>query len=187
LPWLTVEAHYFEEYVKDLIQWTPNPAGQWSPANIGSVEKRGADVSLSGTAVTSGERWTVSYRAGYSFLSAENTTSGSTYGCQLPFRPYHSADGYVQISHHSGMKGGFSASYMGFRWLTAENTKFIPSYIVLGSYLSFQVLPGAVIKLSLDNILDREYYDVQYYPVPGRTVSLSLSYRPNKPSGTEVR
>ena len=63
--------------------------------------------------------------------------------------------------------------FVGFRYITAQNTKFLPSYFVIDSTLTIALTNRFTVTLSAKNLLSTPYVDVREYPVPGREISFA--------------
>lgn len=180
--WFSSETVYFHRNVSNLIQWYPSGTGQWTPQNVGKAEIQGIDASVDGTfkLPISDASWfdgDLSYRIGGSWLQALNKTPGANYDCMLTRRPKTSAHGRLTYSRSRGGSFSLQTNFVGYRWYTAQNTKYIPGYLVLNASLKGELFPGWAAELSVENILDEAYVDMHDVPIPGRKFSLSVTYR----------
>lgn len=162
-------AHY--RRVQNLIQWVPDGTGQWTPVNIGDATLAGVD--LRGEAALSDS---FAFSCSYSFLYAVDATEGSvTYGKDLIRRAAHTADAKLSWrSEHLRLSA--SGRYVSPRWYTAMNTKYLPAYTIFDASGGYQLSDDLSIDITIKDLLDTEYIDIEEYPIPGRTITVSGIY-----------
>lgn len=175
---LTLEATYFLHIVTNLIQWTTGPQGRWRPINVGRARLTGAEAEVQALVPLTALDAYLGMKANYTLLYATDMREGeSTYGAQLPRRPYERLNASLSLSHADGHSLRVEGRYVGFRFITAQNTKYLPAYFVLDATVIVRVFDRLDLTLSVKNVLDAEYVDVREYPVPGREITGSASYR----------
>ena len=172
------EIAHFSSNVSNLIQWNPGANGQWQPVNVGKALLNG----LEGRAKFLFEiPFVASYlelEGNYTYLFARDMVEGSaTYGKQLARRPFERANFIGTLSHTDGHSFRVDGRFIGFRYITAQNTKYLPSVFRLDATLRVNLLKNGSITGSVKNIFDISYVDVREYPVPGREFTISVSYR----------
>jgi len=173
-PFLTVEGVFFNQKVTNLIQWTPGPNGQWRPGNVGEALIRGVEAEIKTLFSFVPISSFLEVKGNYSYLIARDMVEDSaTYGLQLPRRPFEKANVSAALSHLKGHSFRVEGRFVGFRYITAQNTKFLPSYFILDSALKVSVTSQFAVTLAVKNLLDTSYVDIREYPVPGREISFS--------------
>ncbi|MGD8113399.1 MAG: TonB-dependent receptor [Sphaerochaetaceae bacterium] len=172
----SVMVSYFSQNLDNMILWSPSPTGQWSPDNIGEARKRGVDISTSlSFPFASDTRSSVKLK--YSYLDCVDMTEGTaTYLKTIPYIPKHTFSAFVSLDITERVRTTLSVTYTGYRYLTAENTKIIPSYTKVDLSASWQVTNRWKVLAGIDNLLDQQYYDIQFYPVPGISARISVNY-----------
>jgi outer membrane receptor protein involved in Fe transport len=86
---------------------------------------------------------------------------------------------------NKSIAASLTATYTGSSYIDKKNTKKLSEYTILDGNISYQFMDRFVISLSVNNILDKEYYCYgyetssgtnKYNPAPGRTFKLGLEY-----------
>ena len=76
--------------------------------------------------------------------------------------------------------GAFNTEYTGRRYLTADNSVYLPHYLISGINLGTRMEGtnhSLDISISVDNLFDAAYQNIAYYPMPGRNIYLSVTYQ----------
>ena len=172
------EIAHFSSDVTNLIQWNPGANGQWQPTNVGKALLNG----LEGRAKFLFEvPFIASYlelEGNYTYLFAKNMVEDSaTYNKQLPRRPFEQSNLIGTLSHADGHSFRLEGRYIGYRYITAQNTKYLPSIFLLDATARVHLWKRASLTGSVKNIFDVSYVDVREYPVPGREFTISGSVR----------
>jgi vitamin B12 transporter len=174
----------FSNRIKDMIQWLPGEYSYWSPSNIRNVNTQGVETSAS-LGYSSGNL-RASLNLGYSFISAENA-SQSVYelsdGKQLIYIPENQASSLLVMKFHN-FYSSLKSSYVGKRFTSADNSKYLHSYLLndltAGSFVTISQI-SFDLSLSVNNIFNTEYQSLAYYPMPGRSFFLKISFNFKKP------
>ncbi len=170
----SVELVHFSHSVTNLIQWTPGPNGQWRPGNIGKALLNGLEGRVKFLFSLPSIASYVELEGNYTYLFAADKVEGSpTYGKQLPRRPFEQANFIGTFSHIRGHSFRVEGRYVGYRYITAQNTKYLPSYFLLDAVLRISLWSRLTLTGAVKNILGVSYVDVREYPVPGREFSVS--------------
>lgn len=162
----------FRNSVGNLIIWQPGVLrpGKWSPTNVGRAVTKGVEVD----ARYEVRAWSFAFSA--SLISARERTPGSpTYGRRLIGRP----------TLLTGLRIGYSRSLWsaelslrrtGRRYESPDNSVSLPPYTTTDLRIAFTPDRSAV-ALHIVNLTNRRYETVPGYPMPGRSVYLTLSQR----------
>ncbi|MCD6565019.1 MAG: TonB-dependent receptor plug domain-containing protein, partial [Bacteroidales bacterium] len=174
----------YRSKIDNWIQWQPGKYGYWEPANLKEVLSKGMESFLS--CRLSQTRFLLSLGANYAFTLATNMkpsgSSDMSENKQLVYVPVHKANTYIKIKTGE-FKAKYSFSYIGKRYISSDNSLFIPSYRIGDLSLSYTFKKGsqrAELNLSIGNIWDVEYQAIVYHPMPGRSYYLSIRYFLNK-------
>ncbi len=102
-----------------------------------------------------------------------------SYKKQLIYVPKHSANAALSINYK---KVGLHTiyHYTGKRFLNSDNTAYMPKFYTFDmtfdygmQYKDYQIL----LALKVNNILDYPYQIIAWYPMPGRSVSFSITLK----------
>lgn len=153
----------------DTILWKPGAGGDWTPSNVGRTETRGieakASYQLSETLGISG---------GATWLSAiDASETGVSAGKFLLYRPALVADLGLTYRPFTPLSLFVGWSLMGERFTTAQNTSSLPAHDLLSASLTYAFNERNTLALRGENLANRYYMLQPYYPMPGRTFSIS--------------
>lgn len=173
------EVNYFNNYIRDLIQWHPDNSSFWKADNIGSVNSSG--VESSANLKYKAGNLSLDLNAGYSFTRAReiNSETGGNSGKQLIYIPKNQ----VNASVHLALKNLYSiwaVNFTGPVFTNPDNSEFLDSYTLNsftgGAKLNFK---GNVfdLRFRVENIFDISYQSIAFYPQPGRSFFLTLAYQ----------
>ncbi len=172
---------FFRNDISNLIQWRPGEFSFWEAVNLGSALttslETGADVSYS-----SGKadlRLIANYvhtlaRSRESY--PENYTSDRA---QLIYVPENQLNFLFRLNWLNFF-ASFRTDYTGRRYITADNSAYLPHYAVSGINAGTRIEGNhhsVDISISVDNLFNAAYQNIAYYPMPGRNFSLSLAYQ----------
>jgi vitamin B12 transporter len=137
-----------------------SPANQY--VNRGDFLQRGLELSVQKDL----ESFELNYS--YTFLKSKNLQTGA----RLVRRPKHKSSASLVYTTDRSIKVGGQLDYVGRR---AEiNNQELPSYWSLGVNLSKEI-KNYQIKISANNLFDRDYEEVLNFPARGRNFLVSLS------------
>ena len=165
--------------VKNWIQWVPTSYRYWVPQNVAQVFARGIENHLDFN-YTHGD-WKASVSGNYVFTyTTDESINAQTYGIlgkQLLYIP----------RHHGNL-------FANFRWATWDvsytlevtgirNTSYADFYAFdLPSYVLHHVALGKQwgkfrCELRCNNLTDKDYQNVLWRPMPGRSYEIMLNYK----------
>ncbi len=170
----SLELVHFSQDVTNLIQWNPGANGQWQPENIGKALLNGFEGEAKFLFPLFWASGYLEMKGNYSYLFARDMVEGSsTYGKQLPRRPFEKGNVTGTFSHFDGHSLRVEGRFVGFRYITAQNTKYLPSCFIIDAAGRFQFTDYLSLTASLKNLLNESYVDMREYPVPGREFSIA--------------
>ncbi|HQR45417.1 MAG TPA: TonB-dependent receptor [Thermoanaerobaculia bacterium] len=167
-PRLTLEASYFRNDVKDLIQYVPQT---YTNENVGEARMQGVEVAVRGD--LGGGLFA---RVSYGYLDARDLDTGLA----LLRRPYNRAAATVGKSYAKG--GSFEATlrFVGSR-PDLDAADFV-TRVTMPSYVTVDLagtLPALLFHLApyarVANLLDRDYAEAAGFPAPGRRFLMGLA------------
>jgi catecholate siderophore receptor len=158
---------------------TSNPADP-SVGTIlaGKVRSQGGEVGLIGDI---NPRWNV--MAGYSYLEAKTLASLDTSKIGAPELnvPKHSVSLWTNYQLSPAFSVGGGARYVDKRLLrnTETVTTYVPSYHTYDLVAAYKLNPYVDLRLNLQNLSDKLYYDSgrMWTPAPGRSVALTTTVK----------
>lgn len=151
----------------------------WSMLNIGKVNIRGADLSIEGNGKINPKiDWRL--KAGFNYnLSEDRSNKNSvSYKTQIPNTPKTNGFAIAMINYkQAGLV--YNAMYSGNRYSLGGNLpeNKMDNYIIHDLSFNYAHHTGKwqfQWQLSVNNILDKAYDIVIFYPMPGRNVAAKL-------------
>ena len=173
---LTIDAYYND--VTDKIVAFPSTY-IWKMVNFGKAEIKGIDATM-GTDVDIANGYSIVANGSLTWQEAKDKTEGNaTYGSQLPYTPKVSGGLSVMLLT-PWVNVGYSATGQGKRYSMAQNTREyqLDGYMEHSLSLSRDFLIGdnmLRLQLTVNNITDKQYEIIKYYPMPGRSVTASAT------------
>lgn len=173
----TADAYY--NNVSDKIVAVPTTY-VWKMTNFGEVHIKGVDITLAaGWRINS--NYSLNINGAYTLQHAVDKTDKSkeSYNNQIPYTPRH-------YSHLSALLNmplfniGYKMSFYGERYTMAQNTDEyrLSPYAEHSITLTKEMdISNIRVKLaaSLNNIFNKQYEVIQYYPMPGRNWMVSAT------------
>ena len=173
---LTIDAYYND--ITDKIVAFPSTY-IWKMVNFGKAEIKGIDATM-GTEVDIAKGYSIVANGSLTWQEAKDKTEGNaTYGSQLPYTPKVSGGLSVMLLT-PWVNVGYSATGQGKRYSMAQNTREyqLDGYMEHSLSLSRDFLLGdnmLRLQLTVNNITDKQYEIIKYYPMPGRSVTASAT------------
>ncbi|MDE5874227.1 MAG: TonB-dependent receptor, partial [Muribaculaceae bacterium] len=176
---VTVDGYF--NIVSNKIVALPYNMFLWTMSNLGKVNVKGLDVTVSATFRLS-DRHDLLLAGSYSYQRAEVRTSPDRYDWkkQLAYLPLNSGSGSLTWEN-PWVDIVFHATASGSRYTTNNNlpeTK-LPGYVDSGLSLLKKIVIGKYTlsgRVDILNIFDTRYEIVARYPMPGRTWKCGVSF-----------
>jgi outer membrane cobalamin receptor len=177
----SLEMHLYHNSVHDKI--VAYPKGQqfrWTMLNLGKVHIDGMDLNGQESFCMK-EDLSLSLRLQYTYQKARDVTNSndSYYGDQIPYTPWHSGSATMMLDYKA-WDIAYNFVYTGERYCQQENIKYnylqpwYTSDIHIAYKYSFQnYLCKATIEVN--NLFDQQYDVIINYPMPGRTLNVTLA------------
>ncbi len=170
-----IEAGWFSNYIRDMIQWRPSELPYWIADNMERVNTSGFESSLFVRYSANDIHLLIS--SAYSNVKAVSLVAGEK-GKQLIYVPANQLNGSAMVAYKS-IYSAWVTDLTGRIFTTTDNSEFLPSYSISNITAGFkQELSLILLDLSLriDNVFNVSYETIKYYPQPGRSFLLSLSF-----------
>ena len=157
--------------------------------NIGHTRTTGAE-GMFGWEYSSSDRhpaaeagreagWQCGMTVRYTFQRATDVSSpdSQTYGGQIPYIPRHSGSVSATVSWH-GWRADYSFIFTGVRYTSSANLRstMMPPWATHDISLSKAIPAGLTFRLTVNNILNRQYEIVPNYPMPRCNFFLAIGY-----------
>jgi iron complex outermembrane recepter protein len=170
----SVEWSHFESQTRDLIVQLRNSASSVRAMNLSRTRVVGEELSVRG-ALAAG----LSVTGAATWMSALNVGAVPAFwtGKRLPLRPARQL--YARVQWRRGpARAGADLQYLGDDMLDPYNRLRAPSRTLAGASLGWELAHDALaLTVEGKNLGDRRVSDVGGFPLPGRSVFVSLSAR----------
>ncbi|HPE57385.1 MAG TPA: TonB-dependent receptor [Bacteroidales bacterium] len=167
----------FNSMVDDWIMWIPDGA-LWSPLNIRRVWARGIEATAKSN--VSFGKVKAGIMANYTYTRSTNEKklydNDPVYQKQLIYIPKHRFQLSLNLVFAYWVVG-VDQSYTGERYVSADNTESMEGYLLTNMYVQKSLIfnnDRLILKAEILNLLNEEYQAVLYYPMPGRSYSISI-------------
>ncbi|MDE1191019.1 MAG: TonB-dependent receptor [Arachidicoccus sp.] len=176
---LTADGYY--NHVKDMIVARPGTnIGRWSMHNDGSVDIKGIDVNAKLSFLPIG-KLSYSLNANYTFQKALNMdkTYEQTYKNQIPYMPKNFGSFNIQANYLS-FSFAYNAVFSGYRYALDQNlySNLLQAWHTQDVLFSYKIQSSKYsswrIVFELNNLFNKQYQIVWYYPMPGRNSKIGL-------------
>lgn len=173
MDYLSVTVDGYFNSVRDKIVAFPTTY-VWRMVNFGKVHITGLDITLA-TGFSLPHDMNFSFSAAYTLQKAVDLTdpTSKSYKDQLPYTPMHS--GNVAVTFKTPyVTVGYSLVGVGKRYYMAQNLPVneIAGYVEQNLALSHEFRLKNVrldVRAELNNLADKQYDVIKYYPMPGRS------------------
>lgn len=170
-----VKTTAFYSHISDWIVWQPSDFYYWTPKNIKKVCSRGVETKM--TITWKYGHFTSQLKTGYSFTNVQNKTKNMP-GNQLIYIPKHQYNCAAHLSYR-----GWSFSWYqyatGKKYTDVENSYAISAYSISDINLAYKINQrnfSLSFQLKIDNLWNRYYEVIKYYPMPGRFFHFSIHF-----------
>ena len=163
-----------------LYNGVPASYSYWEADNVNNLLTTGLEASADLRYSVSG----LSFRlnAGYTYkrqLWRTGIGNSSQGGKQLVYTPANQINALFRLSWRnfcSSMNTGFT----GKRFLTADNSQYLPPYTVSDINVGFKINAGNACYeagFTIENLFNASYQNIAWYPMPGRSYLLTLVFQ----------
>ncbi len=161
---------YNESRLQDLILWSP-VNGVWMPGNVGRTLSQGLGLTVYY------ENYFNEYyiRADLSYSindTINNDPSSPYYGKYIIYTPFFKTALGVEMSYLKTWGVQIAFNQASERFTTEANNDWLPPYYVVDVRIFWKFL-----YLSIENIFDYQYEEIEGYPQMGRSITLGIDYK----------
>ncbi len=178
------ELTVFRSSVTDMIQWLPGENTYWEAGNVNKITINGLESNIN--MAYSLARFKALVNLIYTFTQAAShrIISGNELSPkkQLMYIPKNKLNSVMRLSWKS-LHSSLNANYISRRYLTADNSQYLPGYTVTDINFGVKLnLKNTIydITLMVENLFNTSYQDIAWYPMPGRAWSLSVVFQLKK-------
>jgi iron complex outermembrane receptor protein len=176
---IQTDSSIYRKNISNMIIFAPNSQYFLKAENLDSATIRGIEINQKIKAPHD-----ISLNLVYNYQRAiNNSQNDSTKGNYLPLRPMHQF--YGNISKTWGnFQTSIDALFIGanYRDRTNDPSQYQSARTILGAQLSYIYQPSSesdrkfIFTIDIKNITNKKVYDFIGYPLPGRSIYVSLSY-----------
>lgn len=165
----------------DRVIWVPAPGGIVTPKNLRSVDARGFEAAY--VYLAGGLRVHMTYALRKTEKISEDFPGDPNTHVQVIYVPQENAALQGSWTFDPGVpviaavELHASVLYVGHRFTTEDNRDFLPSHVLIGGALGLRVRAGGLsahVRLQVENASDRSFEVMAGYPMPPRTLRLSV-------------
>ncbi len=166
----------FRNRIGNMIHWYPGESSFWSPVNLGQVRILGTELTAEGNYITG--KLYLKVNGSWSYTRASETTEEPRERDrhQIVYVPVYQANAGVKAGYGI-LSASFNSSYTGRRYLSADNSDYLPGYLLCDLSTGVEKEVGkADIKMNfrISNLFNVNYQAVAWHPMPGRSYSVSI-------------
>ena len=184
LKWLEnidFSADMYHNRIKNKIVAKPSASlFEWTMTNFGTVHITGLDLHAEALIAFS-EDISVETGVNYSYQHAVDMTdeTNRTYGHQLPYTPFHSGSGRVNLINQ-WVNIAYSVIWSGVRYSNAQNytENRLPAYSDHSISLNKTfIIDNLTFRPSIEflNIFNKNYEVIRGFPMPGRSFRINIT------------
>jgi iron complex outermembrane receptor protein len=175
---------FFRNHLYNMIQWHPGEFSYWEADNISNLTTAGLESSVG--IIYASSALNARLNAGYSYTRATNEGLSidnlMLTGKQLVYIPVNQIHVLLRLRLRQ-FYSTITTSYTGRRFLTADNSQYLPQYSVsdLNLGLKFNTRHTSYdVGFIIENLFNASYQNIAYYPMPGRSYLVSIVFQLNK-------
>lgn len=168
--------------VKDMIVAVPMNMFVWRTINVGRVKSHGIETAIEVHHAFT-DRLKLSFSGSYTWQRCENKTNSESqyYGNQIAYTPEHTFSAALGVEH-PWLSVAANAYGVSRRYTTNEHYDgtCVSGYAEFGLsvYRHFRLWRGLLgARIDIKNLLDKQYFVVAKYPMPGRSWQITLNYK----------
>ncbi len=172
---IQAEIFYFQNYVKNLINWAPTADNPyfWTPQNIGKAKIIGIESGLQWNSPAN----VIQFKVAHTWMQAiDNTEDSPDNGQQLIYRPNHKID-IIAGMNIGPIMVNLDYRIVSKRYINNENSRQLPPYELLNGNINTSITMDPIMidfKIQGCNLLNKSIYLNDGYPLPGREVRLTF-------------
>lgn len=156
-----ISASFAYTAMDELIQWKPNSDGLWQPNNIGKIVAYVGNFGIGYKQLFGGILLDGNISFSYN-KTLNNDPASFYYGKRIIYVPLYKFSASVLLSHKKTWKFGVFFRQVSERYTTELNTAWLEPYYLLDITARYRF-----VFVSVNNILNQQYEEVEGYPLMG--------------------
>ncbi|MDD4910148.1 MAG: TonB-dependent receptor [Candidatus Omnitrophica bacterium] len=153
-----IEVVYFRNDTDKLINWAEGSGGVWTPTNINSAMIEGLELKAVFPLF-----FDLTGDVSYNYLRSKDKDTDK----YLTNRPKHKVDMFITADDVWGWEVKLGGQFVSNRFTKTNNSDYLDHFFVMSVDASRQLIKNIEYTLSIDNMLNRKYSQIQGYPMPG--------------------
>ena len=155
----------------DMIQWSSNSSGVWTPKNIKNVTTKGVETNLNYDKNFENHHLVLNLNYGYTLSKDEKEN------LQLIYVPFHKTTFSTSYSYKN-LGIFYQFLHNGKVFTSSDNENSLKSYKVSNTGIDYQIGTKKHIKIGfqINNLFNENYQSVLVRPLPGRNFNLNLNF-----------
>ncbi len=159
---LKINATYFTNKLKDLINWAPGTDFVWRPTNVDSANIDGVELETTLPLLKG-----LSANLGYTYLNPMDINRDR----YLIYRAKNKFDFGLNYELDSKFNIRFYGQSLGRRYIDTSNSELLQEDLIAYLDASYKINNNLTTFLSIDNIFNKKYARVYGYPMPGFAIT----------------
>ncbi|HKL09479.1 MAG TPA: TonB-dependent receptor [Bacteroidales bacterium] len=164
----------FNSNIDNWIIWVPDHS-VWTPKNVQKVWSRGMESSLLYQITMT--KLKIRFTASYNYTRTTNETNNTLNNKQLIYVPLHQYNWGIS-AHYKLFDIKYNESYTGRRYTSENNQQYVDAFtlgnVQLGMKINTSIIKGKL-TFSVNNIWNKSYQVMAWYPMPLRNYAIQLS------------
>jgi iron complex outermembrane receptor protein len=172
---------FFRNHFNNMIQWHPGEFSYWEADNINELITAGLESSMD--IIYTASSFNARLKANYSLTRATNEglniDDPLSPGKQAVYIPANQINVLLKLSCRY-IYSTIIYNYTGKRYLTADNTQYLPQYSFSDLNLGIRLNARNAsydIGFVIENLFNASYQNIAYYPMPGRSYLVSINFQ----------
>ncbi len=161
-------ATVFYNDINEMLRWTPNSSGNWTPQNVQNVAAYGCEVNLQWHQKIGESRLMIVGKYSYTVSEDQKTKR------QLIYVPFQIATANI-IYGFRKISIGAQALRNGDVFTSSDNSNVLDGYVVSNFSMRYNFSKYIECGVEVLNTFDQEYANVLNRPMPGRNYSFLLT------------
>jgi vitamin B12 transporter len=184
-----VDVTCYSRRMNEWIIWYPSASYIWRPQNLQEVYSRGMETGLKFSYEKASYKVLTSFNYNYTLSTNEKSlqSNDQSFQKQLIYVPLHSANFNITFIHKNFTLTA-TGIYTGYRYITSDNSEFLPDYFTLSAEASQKFLLRKVelkIFVRSANVTNTDYQSISNRPMPLRTFTTGIYLTYRKPNKTQ--
>jgi iron complex outermembrane receptor protein len=179
-----IEFNIYDSYVNNWIEWLQGEYGFWTACNARKVRAKGLGSSffLDFKREKKGCQLSGNYTYTSSVNLRERFAGDLSNGKMLMYLPRNKAS-LRFLLYYGAVSAGLSTDFSGERFINPENTRQLPPYKTLSTFIGLKIWDkrksGVYLSFQIKNLTATEYQIIEFRPMPGRSYLLSIRFSYN--------